>query len=390
MTPLTFDLRWRNPDRTSSLRRRALDYYKGRLDRLSTPNDEQALEDYLYLHRDHAVFSPFLKEHGRESILPRCEPATIADHQQLLALLERYEGEQSARILAHWLAVQPEGAWVIRGDGGRVTAFMFIVRLDAAGGVDLGEDSITRAIWRFVQERKILGTRGAATIMRFVVDADTYQGISPEIGAFAVALLRHCLTVPNLKIAFTVLANPEMWDRLATSTGFFLRADDFQFEVGGRSVGVFMQDWREESPEMWLARLSPPVPVPEGRRDETIESQEKESLLTAKREQFAKDVRHALKHFHVLDIFTSNALVNAEFVRNACGPGADKETRVEALRRVIYETIEFLGTLPTREKLYRASATRTWSLKEVKNKPLNTWIFLSAHTGATCGPASTP
>ena len=56
----------------------------------------------------------------------------------------------------------------------------------------------------------------------------------------------------------------------------------------------------------WRA-LSPPVPVPEGRRDETIESQEKESLLTAKREQFAKDVRHALKHFHVLDVLASNA-----------------------------------------------------------------------------------
>src|SRR5690606_11848583 len=125
-----------------------------------------------------------------ESILPKCEQATVADHRRLLDLVERFEGEQSSRILAHWLASQPEGAWVVRGDDGDVTAFMFIARLDATSGVDLGEDPIARAIWNHIQDREILGASGVSTIMRFVVDANTYQGVSPQLGAFAVTLLR--------------------------------------------------------------------------------------------------------------------------------------------------------------------------------------------------------
>src|SRR5690606_18316301 len=125
-------------------------------------------------------------------------------------------------------------------------------------GVDLGDDPIMSAIWSYVQKRKILGSNAVATVTRFVVDAETYQGVSPQLGALAVTLLRHALSVPNLKITLNVMANPEVWEPLARSTDFFLRSHDFHFEVGGRNVGVFMQDWRQEPPDMWLARLSPP------------------------------------------------------------------------------------------------------------------------------------
>lgn len=72
---LTLDLKWRNPDKYRLLRRRALEYFSERLNRL-TVEDGEALEDYVYLHRQNLVFRPFLSHPGTETILPKCERAT--------------------------------------------------------------------------------------------------------------------------------------------------------------------------------------------------------------------------------------------------------------------------------------------------------------------------
>lgn len=361
---LTLDLKWRNPDRYQLLRRRALDYYTRRLNRTLSQDDGDVLEDYLYLHRDNQVLSPFFNQPSAESILPRCERAVSSDHPHMLSLVEQYEGESSARLLKRWLDVQPQGAWVVRGDADKVVAFMFIATLQAEKGIDPVEDPIAKEIWTYLHKRRMLQADGAATLMRFVVDAETYQDISPPIAAFAVTMIRHFLTVPNLNVSLNLLANPEAWDRFALSTGFFRRSHDLHFEIGGRKVGVFVQDWRQEPVEMWLTRLTsldsstgslaqPPTTGALG-GDSIDQASHDENTLAARRKQFVNDVRQALKQFHVLDTLASNPLADAAFVREACPPGADVEHRVQTLRRIISESIEYLGTSPSREKHYRA------------------------------------
>lgn len=351
---LLFDLRWRSPDRYAFMRRRALQYYIGRLKTGPKQDSDAVLEDYLFLHRDHVLFRPFLREHGGPTMLSRCEPATPADYGRMLTLVHAYEGEPSRRILAHWLETQPDGAFVVRDEAGGVAAFMFIAKLKACGKVDVGEDHIARAIWRYLQEQRLPGPGGVATIMRFVVDARTYQALSPQIAALAVALLQHCLTLSNLEFTFNVMAHPEAWDHLAASTGFFPRADQFHFEVAGRPVGIFMQDWRQVPPEVWLTRLTPlEPPETEALPDKGVLHGADESQVASKRD-FAEAVRHALKHFHAWDVLASNRLVNSALVRRAAGPRAGLEARIRALRQTISETVELIGTSPTRERFYRA------------------------------------
>lgn len=368
---LLFDMKWRNPDRLAELRRRALEYYAGRLQRPASSDFEDLIEDYLFLHRDHAVFSPFLRVGSSGAILPTCEPATAADHRQMVALLRRWEGDESARLLARWLQVQPSGAQAIRDDCGNVAAFMFTAELDASRKAHIGDDPIAHAIWEYLERCGFPADGGVATLTRFVVVAQNYQELSPELAAFAVAVVQHCLTVPDLKFSFNVLVHPERWEPLAADTGFFPRVSELNFEVGGRPVGVFMQDWRAVPPDVWLKRLAGLPGTGKGAENQHGEagsSPSTQALMTraaqarsngsqtpdASRERFDGAVRHALKHYHVWDMLASNPLVDAKIVHKTAGPGAGIAARVQALQDILRDAVEFLGTVPTRERLYRA------------------------------------
>lgn len=349
---LTLDLKWRNPDKYRLLRRRALEYFAERLNRLAV-EDGEALEDYVYLHRQNLVFRPFLSHPGTETILPKCERATTCDEPQMLALIERYEGEASARLLKSWLHAQPQGAWVVRDDFGNVAALMFIAILPFDGSDAIDRDPVAKELWRHLRERRMLEPGCVATVTRFVADAETYQGISPAIAAFAIAMIRHFLGIANLDVSVNLLTNPQDWEPFAVATGFFPRAHDLNFEIAGRKVGAFLQDWRQEPVERWLARLDslePPgeLVVRSGDSPSTSRAAHDGASLSI------QDVRHALKHFHVPDALASNPLVDAAFVREACPPGATVEQRVDALREIIARSVEFLGTSPRRVKLYRA------------------------------------
>lgn len=354
------DLLWRDAHRYEELRRRAHEFYAPLLRHPDQNIQEKTLVDYLFLYRSHAALRPFLERHGTRPVLPKAEQATPADHPQLLALVRHFEGEASADVLAHWLRYQPQGAWLMRGDDGRVTAFTLIVRLDGQSEAHTRADPLTRRIWEYLQKNDLLQPNDVATVSRFVIDAEKYQDITPQIASFAMFLLRHCLTVPNLKFTFNILAQPEVWEPFATASGFFklVRDKDLQFQVGERRMGVFMQDWRCETPEMWLSRIAPQQQWERQQRESTrhrpISAVQDEQQLLEQRNKFASAVRHALKNFHVLDALASNPLVNSAFVRKCIGENADSDSKTRALQAAITEVVEFLGTVPTREKLYQA------------------------------------
>ena len=121
---------------------------------------KEALADYLFLYRSHEALRPFLDRHGSEAVLPKTEQATQADFPRLLALVRQHEGEASAKVLTHWLQHQPEGAWLIRGDDGQVSAFTFIARLDHSSEAAILKDPVTRTIWEY------LLTEGSITARR--------------------------------------------------------------------------------------------------------------------------------------------------------------------------------------------------------------------------------
>lgn len=351
---LTWDLLWRDPHRYEELRRRARDFY---LPLLSHPDQDiqgEALADYLFLHRNHEALRPFLNRHGNEALLPKTEPATPTDYPEMLALVEHHEGEPSGKWLDHWLRHQPEGAWVIRGNNGQIEAFTLIVRLDHSSEESVCQDPFTRALWDYLQGNQLLQPGDTATVSRFVIDAEAYQGITPHIASLALFLLHHCLTVPNLKFTFNILSCPERWEPFATASGFFRPMSDLRLEINNRDFGVFMQDWRYESPRMWLERIAPEHHQKKDVRVMTTPDVPDDHQLLTQRNEFASAVRHALKNFHVPDVLAKNPLINSALIVSNVGGAANSEHKTRALQNAITDVIEFLGTVPKRKRYYHA------------------------------------
>lgn len=385
---LISDLRWRDPDRLAELRRRALRYYTERLQHASHPPDEVLIEDYLFLHRDHAVFSPFLRQGSPGAILPAVEPALAADHPQMIALVRRWEGDVSARILSEWLRVQPDGAQVIRDVCGNVAAFLFIAELTTEHRGYIPDDPVVQGIWEYLERQHLPSPGGVVTVMRFVVNAHHHQSLSPEIGAFAVTLLQHCLAVQGLELTFTVLVHPERWEPFAAATGFFPRLGELHFEVSGQPVGVFMQDWRPQPPHRWLTRLAALRETVE--RPRAQDGTDGIAETNSAREQFLQDVRQALRHCHAWDLLATNRLINSKIVRQAAGENADIAGRVKALQKLIQKASSSLVPCRPANASTGRCTTHTWNPKAARSKRPSTWTYLSAHTAAICEQASMP
>lgn len=233
------------------------------------------------------------------------------------------------------------------------------MRLERAGEQYVRADPLTRRLWDYLQENHLLGPGEVATVSRFIIDAETYQEITPALASMAISLLRHCLTVPNLKFTFNIMADPEKWEPMTLAANFFKPVRDLAFHSGGRSMGVFMQDWRDESPAAWLEHIAPERRWHNERRKTDAEpagaapAQEAQALLEG-RDEFAKGVRHALKHFHVPDMLAKNPLLNSALVTGRTGAKADSDSKVRSLQAVIAEVVKFLGTVPKRVPLYQA------------------------------------
>ena len=109
---LIADLRWRNPDWYIELHGRARHYYTSRLEQTQGQEQHRILFDYIFLHRDNPAVRPRFTWQENSSLLT--DQFRQTDQPILLKMVTEYEGEQSARLLAHWLKRQPQGVLVFR------------------------------------------------------------------------------------------------------------------------------------------------------------------------------------------------------------------------------------------------------------------------------------
>ena len=106
-------------------------------------------------------------------------PAQPQDHAEILDLVCRHEGEESAAIARHWLVRQPDSFVVLRHTSGPVRGVLALLDLTAASDEDRMADPGAAAAWNHVQREGgvRLGQRVSQT--RFVIDSEAYQGPSP-------------------------------------------------------------------------------------------------------------------------------------------------------------------------------------------------------------------
>src|SRR6185503_4822746 len=187
-----------------------------------------------------------------------------------------------------------------------------------------------------------------ATLFRFWMAKDTYQGISPIQSLIFIQVAKHYLTSPSLAFTFFPCADPDFWAAIL-SYAELNRIPDADFEVGGKRYGIYGHDWRAMTPAVWIARLAEKEIGTTGQAASPLIA---EPLIFLSRDDFSNAVKQALQDFARPGGLTGNPLLRSRLVSDAAGKGSRE--RSEVLKSKISQAAEALRVHPRDEKLFRA------------------------------------
>jgi energy-coupling factor transporter ATP-binding protein EcfA2 len=351
---LVADLRWRNPEWYNELHRRVRAYYTARLGQVRGLDQQRALFDLIYLHRDNPVIRPLWEWQEGGSALP--EPARLDEHAGMLRVIERHEGPEAAMVAARWLAAQPWGAFVLRdpeppGGAAEPAGLLIQAALHEAGPEMIAADPLASVAWEHIQRTAPLRPGEAALLFRFWMTRDGYQAVSALQSSLLVSIVRQYLVLPNLAYSCFACANPAFWaPGLAYADLHPIPGGELS--LGGQTFGLYGHDWRATPPAAWLALLAT--------RETAREPQEVEAarpapaLLVLSEEAFAGAVRDALHDFTRPDALRDSPLARSRLVMRRLGAEAAPGERGPALQAAIREAAAVLQGSPRDLKAYRA------------------------------------
>jgi hypothetical protein len=350
---LVVDLRWRNPGWYAELHRRARAHYTRRLQETQGPEQQLALFDFVYLHRDNPAVRPFFEWQASGRAVP--DRMRAGDVDLLAGMVERHEGAASARLARFWLGRQPDNVTVFRDSENQPAGFMLSLAMGQAAPADLAQDPAVARAWDYLQRVAPLRAGEGATYFRYWLAADSYQAVSPVQSVIFINMVRHYFT-PGLAYTFYACADPEFWLPIF-SYADLARLSELDFEVAGQRFGVYGHDWRALPPLAWLELM--------GQREiamapDTVRpAAPVERLPTLSRDGFADAVEDALRDYTRPDVLRGNALLRSRMVTEKAGrghpaPTATDAARVAALRSLLKEAAEQMRDSPKENKFYRA------------------------------------
>ncbi|MEZ4768962.1 MAG: ATP-binding protein [Caldilineales bacterium] len=345
---LVTDLRWRNPGWYAELHRRARVHYTRRLQESQGPEQQLALFDFVYLHRDNPAVRPFFEWQASGRAIP--DRMHGEDVDLLVQMVERHEGSDSARLARFWLARQPENVIVFRDSAGQPAGFLLQLALDAAGSGDLAVDPATAAAWDFLEQEAPLRAGESATYFRFWLAADAHQSVSPIQSVIFINMVRHYFT-PGLAYTFYACVDPAFWQPVFAYADL-ARLPALDFAVGARSFGVYGHDWRAMPPLAWLELL--------GQREiamapETVQPRaQTQRLAVLSQQEFFEAVGNALRDYSRPDVLRGSPLVRSQVVTARAGLAASEKDRAAALRALLTEAADQMRGSPKENKFYRA------------------------------------
>jgi hypothetical protein len=291
----------------------------------------------LFLLRNSPLTSAFaaLRARGSASVVP----GRPDEHDQVCAIVERFEGAASAGFLRSWLTEQPEHLSVVRA-GDRVAGFAYHVF--SPGGSSLEErDPVVRACLRHAHRAGPARPGELVNIARFIGGSQDNQRDPYAVLAACVSSLVEWLTRP-LAWSFCTVVDDEYWAPLFDHAAFerVLAVDGY--------VALAI-DWRRFPVDKWLALMrerghsggSGPPPT---------------AILRPRpldRDRFDAAVRAALPVLHRPDQLAASPLIGSALAATDAGP------TVEQLRATIEAAVACLAQEPKGDQL-RAVLNRTY------------------------------
>jgi hypothetical protein len=344
------DVRWRNPIWYGELHQRARDFYMRQLRQTPGPDQYRILSDYIFLHRDNPVVRPYFEWQASGSVF--VDSLQPGDKAAVLAMIREHEGAEAADLAACWMERQPERVMVFRDAAQLPRGVLTSLSLTQASAADIAGDPATKAAWAYLEKHAPLRSGEEATYFRFWMAHDSYQGVAPVQSRIFIYIVQHYLTTPGLAFTFLPSAAPEFW---APVFGYadLTRLPAADFELGGRSYGVYGHDWRVTPPMAWLALMGERE-LTAGSAAAPIRQAATPAMVVLSEADFAEAVVEALRGYTQPDLLTNNPLLRSRLVSEKAGIGAGTAERVTALQSCVQNAAELLQQSPRQAKFYRA------------------------------------
>ncbi|GAA2632113.1 ATP-binding protein [Actinomadura fulvescens] len=350
------DLRWRDQGTHQRIHRRIRDRLLAQVRHASGRAQWKRITELAFVHRD----SPALRGLFDWADLGAQYPDRLRadDRAAILAMTERHEGAESARLADHWITRQPEAFTIVRDADGAAVGYGARLRLDLATPQELAVDPGARAMWDFVSRHGGLAPDDEVAAVRFVMDRDAYQATSRSTNVVLTAFTQQRLARPGL--AWDLLGayhDGHEYERQFLHAGY-RRAPAADFHAGGHRL-VYARDFRPGGLEAWLEALVGTAPVGTARvgarqdgtalRDGPAPVASHAVTVALSREEFATAVRQAFRDLHRPEALARNPLRGCRVVREHGDPRP-----ATAIADLLRTAADALRADPRGEKAHRA------------------------------------
>jgi DNA-directed RNA polymerase specialized sigma24 family protein len=329
------DLSWRDPQRYEDMHRRLVRHFVVEVRTAADPVSFERMKGLLYLlWRGSGLFSQRDECDIYEDVL------RPGDHRAILDITAERTNEETAAIVDFWLKRRPDAFAVYRrSDTREPSGFVLSLRLAAPDDEENAVDPVVAEAWSYVRRVSPLREGEHLAIVRTMLARDSFP--SPVGNLIAMRLVTMAIRAEGVAWTCLVLPDPERWRRFTA----FGDDDPLTVSVGDRDFGVFCRNWQETRLGPWLEQLTPRRALT-SRQAPLRRSVRRYAVLS--RAEFDLAVRAALRSWNRPDGLTASALLPTRMVAEA------GSKPVEALRKVLHETVEELAADPREAKLHRA------------------------------------
>jgi DNA-binding CsgD family transcriptional regulator len=237
-------LELRDPARVRTLRTRAA---RSVLDSLGHSTDWDSTADLLHLVQNplirNAYAPPGMLQHPAEQ-------ARSDDHDEIVAIVRQFAGEQSARLAERWWQARRDSFAVVRAADGGVAAFSVIATVDARAG-PAGDDPLVQAVATHLRDQPM--PPGAdAVLFRWALGRRRGERPTPEVAALVIDLKRTYLQLrATLRRVYTFVADWRAAAPVLRVMGFDRLTD---VAVGGQRFTVACLDFGRGGVDAWIGR----------------------------------------------------------------------------------------------------------------------------------------
>ncbi|WP_433193932.1 ATP-binding protein [Nocardia sp. CA-107356] len=285
---LEADLRWRDAEGFAEIHHRMREVQLAHL--RSAPESQllQSTGAVIFLYRTDRQISEF--NVWRDVGLVEDHPYVESQREQVLALVQRHEGDASAAIVAFWLDQQPAAFRAyLATQTGEVVAFS--AWLELAEPVGLEVDPVVAAAWRYARAHGPLRSGEYMALARFTVDATAYQRPAAATTLAQWRATGEMIRGERLAWSFVVMRDDGYWD--AHLGDINMAPIDAPPSVGAHRYALFAHDWRTQPPGPWLEEKSAAMLAGASMADGPVRGPTE--LVVLSRPEFDTAIRDALR-----------------------------------------------------------------------------------------------